>query len=172
MDNGKEDRIRVRAYEIWQRTGRQDGSHIEHWDRAAREIEDEDAERGSMATEQVAGANAALAKHSKDASTSTPPKRGRKSAEGTDVPMPGPTRASTAEMNAKTATVPVSKPQAPGTRSAKADPDRKDRAGAPKSPKTSGAPVRDVRDEPSSNPNGDPLGKATPRPTEKPVTGA
>ena len=56
MDNEKEDRIRVRAYEIWQRTGRQDGSHIEHWDQATREIEDEDAERDSMATEQVAGA--------------------------------------------------------------------------------------------------------------------
>ena len=87
MDNEKEDRIRVRAYEIWQRTGRQDGSHLEHWDQATREIDDEDAERGSMVTEQVAGADPALAKHSKDASMSTPPKRGRKSA-GAQKPTP------------------------------------------------------------------------------------
>jgi hypothetical protein len=66
----------------------------------------------------------------------------------------------------------VKNPETPGQRSAKADPDRKDTAGSPKTPKTSGAPVRDVREDPASNPNGDPKGKGTPRPTDKPVTGA
>ncbi len=66
----------------------------------------------------------------------------------------------------------VKNPETPGQRSAKADPDRKDTAGSSKTPKTSGAPVRDVREDPASNLNGDPTGKGTPRLTDKPVTGA
>jgi hypothetical protein len=66
----------------------------------------------------------------------------------------------------------VKTPEAPGQRSAKADPDRKDTAGSPKTPKTSGAPVRDVREDPASHPNGDPRGKGTPRPPDNRVTGA
>jgi hypothetical protein len=35
-----EDRVRVRAYEIWEREGRPDGKDDEHWHRAAKEIAD------------------------------------------------------------------------------------------------------------------------------------
>ena len=39
----KEDRVRQRAYEIWQRSGQQEGSALEHWLQASREIDAEDA---------------------------------------------------------------------------------------------------------------------------------
>ena len=66
------------------------------------------------------------------------------------------------------------KPETAGLRSEKGDPDRKDTAGGPKAPKKSGSPVRDVREDPAPNPDGPAKGKApmTPRPTDKPVTGA
>ena len=41
----------------------------------------------------------------------------------------------------------------PDPRSSKADPDRKSTAGKSKGPETSGAPVRDVREEPAPNPD-------------------
>jgi hypothetical protein len=50
----------------------------------------------------------------------------------------------------------VKNPEAPGLRSAKAHPDRKDKPGASTAPKTSEAPPRDVRDDPAPNPNGKP----------------
>lgn len=40
----KEDRIRRRAYEIWEREGRPHGREQEHWDRAVQEIEAEEPE--------------------------------------------------------------------------------------------------------------------------------
>jgi hypothetical protein len=39
----RDDRIRIRAYEIWQREGRPDGRHEDHWVEATREIDEEDA---------------------------------------------------------------------------------------------------------------------------------
>ena len=77
-------------------------------------------------------------------------------------------------MNDKAKNARVRKPETPGIRSAKADPDRKDTAGGPNEPKTTGAPVRDVREDPAPNPDGPAKGKVpmTPRPTDKPVTGA
>jgi hypothetical protein len=44
-----EDRIRRRAHEIWEREGRPEGRHEEHWAQARREVaaEDADARRGS-----------------------------------------------------------------------------------------------------------------------------
>lgn len=38
------DRIRTRAYEIWEREGRRHGSHEQHWHRAATEIDGEEAD--------------------------------------------------------------------------------------------------------------------------------
>jgi hypothetical protein len=43
MDTGKEERIRTRAHEIWEREGRPEGDHERHWQQAMREIEEEDA---------------------------------------------------------------------------------------------------------------------------------
>jgi hypothetical protein len=47
----REDRIRRRAYEIWEREGRPHGREQEHWDRAVQEIEAEEPEasRGPVA---------------------------------------------------------------------------------------------------------------------------
>ena len=39
MDLGREDAIRLKAYEIWENEGRPDGRAEEHWVQASREIE-------------------------------------------------------------------------------------------------------------------------------------
>jgi hypothetical protein len=44
MSENAETRIRLRAYAIWEREGRPDGRHIEHWFLAQREIEQETAQ--------------------------------------------------------------------------------------------------------------------------------
>jgi hypothetical protein len=44
MSESAEDRIRRRAYAIWEREGRPDGRHVEHWFLAQREIERETAQ--------------------------------------------------------------------------------------------------------------------------------
>lgn len=41
----QEERIRLRAYEIWEREGRPEGREAEHWDRARSEIEAESGAR-------------------------------------------------------------------------------------------------------------------------------
>jgi hypothetical protein len=38
MDQDREERIRARAYEIWEREGRQEGSHLAHWEQAENEL--------------------------------------------------------------------------------------------------------------------------------------
>ncbi|MCA0048141.1 DUF2934 domain-containing protein [Mesorhizobium sp. B283B1A] len=40
----REERIKRRAYEIWEREGRPTGREQEHWDQAVQEIEAEDPE--------------------------------------------------------------------------------------------------------------------------------
>lgn len=52
-----ENRIRQRAYEIWEREGRPEGRHAEHWDIACREIEDSDCE---IRAPEAMDANAAM----------------------------------------------------------------------------------------------------------------
>ena len=42
-----EERIRRRAHEIWEREGRPEGRHEEHWAWARREVEAEDGDRPS-----------------------------------------------------------------------------------------------------------------------------
>ncbi len=53
----KEQRIRTRAYEIWEREGRHDGRAEDHWRRAELEVEQEpmalDAETAEAAVHQV-----------------------------------------------------------------------------------------------------------------------
>jgi hypothetical protein len=63
----------------------------------------------------------------------------------------------------------VRNPEAPGPRSAKADPDREETTGGPKAPRTSGTPTRGVREDPAPNPNGNPKSQVS---HGKPVTGA
>lgn len=41
MDNGKEQRIRERAYALWEKEGRPEGRDLEFWDRARGIVESE-----------------------------------------------------------------------------------------------------------------------------------
>jgi Protein of unknown function (DUF2934) len=50
----REDRIRQRAYELWEQEGRPDGRAQQHWDRAAQDLDREDAD---IRREGVAGEN-------------------------------------------------------------------------------------------------------------------
>lgn len=36
----QDEKLKARAYAIWEQEGRPDGRHLDHWQRAAREIED------------------------------------------------------------------------------------------------------------------------------------
>src|SRR5215208_1321087 len=45
----RDQRIRQRAYKIWEEAGRPNGQHAEHWDRAAREIDQREAVVGGPA---------------------------------------------------------------------------------------------------------------------------
>ena len=46
-----EHRIRHRAYEIWEQEGRPEGRRAEHWERACRELQDEEERAGRNARE-------------------------------------------------------------------------------------------------------------------------
>ncbi|MDX8535823.1 DUF2934 domain-containing protein [Mesorhizobium sp. VK25A] len=39
MTDDRHERIRQRAHEIWERAGRPEGAHLEHWDQATAEID-------------------------------------------------------------------------------------------------------------------------------------
>lgn len=41
---GREERIRTKAYRLWEESGRPDGQADEHWHRAAQDLDREDAE--------------------------------------------------------------------------------------------------------------------------------
>ena len=49
MSEDAESRTRLRAYAIWEREGRPEGRHIEHWFLAQREIEQETAQTSTAA---------------------------------------------------------------------------------------------------------------------------
>ncbi len=66
MTEDREERIRQRAYAIWEREGRRDGDHERHWLQAADEIDTEAGERIPPA-HTATGAGPALAEHTKDA---------------------------------------------------------------------------------------------------------
>ncbi len=56
MSNDKFERIKRRAYEIWQRSGEGHGQHEEHWQQAREEIEREDAGFGEQPDAAMPGA--------------------------------------------------------------------------------------------------------------------
>ena len=51
-----EDKVRRRAYEIWEREGRPEGRHDEHWSQARREMEKYGAPEGAQLGRGEAGA--------------------------------------------------------------------------------------------------------------------
>jgi hypothetical protein len=63
----KEERIRARAYELWEREGRAHGGHERHWLEATRQVEAE------MADETGAAAGMTTAKPVKKAAAAKPP---------------------------------------------------------------------------------------------------
>jgi hypothetical protein len=67
MATDRQERIRHRAHEIWERQGRPHGSDQQHWDEATREIDAEDA-----ATKKPA-ARAGVSKPAKSAGKAASP---------------------------------------------------------------------------------------------------
>lgn len=74
MSTDREQRIRERAYRIWEQQGRPEGGHDHHWLQAEREIDEE--ERGDRAS-STAGEAAETS-----AETATPKRRSTRSAKG------------------------------------------------------------------------------------------
>src|SRR5689334_12089519 len=54
MADDRDQRIRDRAYQIWEREGRPEGRHDEHWRRAAEEIEAEARPKAATAAKPAA----------------------------------------------------------------------------------------------------------------------
>ena len=69
MSGDREDKIRKRAHELWEKAGRPEGDHLGHWHQASAEV---DAEAPAPSAERVTGAGPALAKHTKDANVGNP----------------------------------------------------------------------------------------------------
>lgn len=51
MDGDRDERIRQRAHEIWEREGRKEGSEAENWQRAEREVRQEEEAGGTSSGE-------------------------------------------------------------------------------------------------------------------------
>jgi len=68
MDQDREQRIRTRAYEIWEREGRQEGGHETHWQQAEKELRDEEAGEQQPAEDAAAKPAAAAPKRKRRAS--------------------------------------------------------------------------------------------------------
>jgi len=98
MRSDREERIRQRAYAIWQSEGHGHGRHEDHWHRAEREIAAEEARSskvprrasrsGKAAAEKSAAASLARSRRGgtetraqRTASSKKPPPRGRKPAK-------------------------------------------------------------------------------------------
>jgi hypothetical protein len=51
MNLKRDERIRERAHQIWEREGREEGSHDAHWQRAERELDEEEREGGTESSQ-------------------------------------------------------------------------------------------------------------------------
>ena len=64
MSGQHEDRVRERAYQLWEKEGRPEGQHLRHWRRAEEELQGrspaEGNERASDEIEETEGATRAL----------------------------------------------------------------------------------------------------------------
>ena len=58
MSDDRQQRVKQRAYEIWESEGRPSGRHDDHWSRADRELGDQDQGRSSGAIGGAAKGNA------------------------------------------------------------------------------------------------------------------
>lgn len=85
MQDDREDRIRRRAHEIWERDGRPDGRHEDHWAQATAEIDAENS--GAGKTSKTGGSTSKGSTRAKTAvggagekSTAATPKHGTQTA--------------------------------------------------------------------------------------------
>lgn len=53
MDDDREDRIRARAHEIWQREGSPEGRENDHWKEAEQELDAENTGAGSAVSQDT-----------------------------------------------------------------------------------------------------------------------
>ena len=67
MDQDSEERIRARAYEIWEREGRQDGGHEAHWQQAEKELREEESGERQQEEDGAATPNAATSNRKRGA---------------------------------------------------------------------------------------------------------
>ncbi|WP_102108095.1 DUF2934 domain-containing protein [Oceaniglobus roseus] len=51
MEDGNHERIAQRAHDIWEREGRPEGKHDEHWQRAANEVKAEEISEADPSSE-------------------------------------------------------------------------------------------------------------------------
>ncbi len=68
-----EDRIRRRAHAIWEREGRPEGRHQEHWEQARREIEAEEGAAAPDASPRPAAVGGAPPRTERAPEPSPPP---------------------------------------------------------------------------------------------------
>lgn len=77
MESNREQRIRQRAYEIWEREGRPHGRDAEHWQQAAAEIDAETVPAGAEApSRQQTGPSPAPPEASQPRRSRAVPRRG------------------------------------------------------------------------------------------------
>lgn len=87
---GKEERIRARAYELWESEGRSHGGHERHWLEATRQVEAE------MANETGAAGGVSTAKPAKKAAAAKAPAKREPKPKAAEV-APAPRAARTAK---------------------------------------------------------------------------
>ncbi|MDX8442271.1 DUF2934 domain-containing protein [Bradyrhizobium sp. Arg314] len=58
-DQSREDRIRQRAYELWEKEGKPEGADLRFWEQAMDEIDAEDQRKGSSDKRRRAGSGGA-----------------------------------------------------------------------------------------------------------------
>lgn len=78
MGTDNEDLIRKRAYELWDADGRPDGKSHDHWERAARELEEASTSKPSLASDPIASSDLAVGTNAPRAGTGAPRKRAAK----------------------------------------------------------------------------------------------
>ena len=84
MDQDRHDRIRARAYELWDREGRPEGRARVHWERAQREVNQGPTEQSGGARKGAGSAAHAKPKSSTAGSGAKPPSRPRKATTQAD----------------------------------------------------------------------------------------
>jgi hypothetical protein len=87
MSKTREERVRERAYEIWEQEGRADGRDAEHWRRAEAEIDAEERQRTATesASAESASAESATAQIAADAGATTAGPTEREEADAAPV---------------------------------------------------------------------------------------